>query len=159
MDRHNATTDLFTLIGMMATVAGILVCLFFLFTPASFGAIEASPMIDRSSDLHLSMRWIQPILGQGIVEDAVIRQRSSEALAAVSMDGISKPAAGSVQWVLGRVIVELNRSRVISGPSNRPSDDAAIVTIVRHTAERFQQGLAAEVPKTAHLPQPHHLSF
>src|SRR5574339_390547 len=112
MDRSNRKTDLFTLIGMMATIAGILLCLFFLFTPVTFGAVETSAMIDRSSDLQLSMRWIQPILGQGIVEDAVIRQHSIDSGAAVPVGRMSKPAPGSIQWVLGRVIVELNRSRM-----------------------------------------------
>ena len=122
MDRHNPSTDLFTLIGMMATIAGIVMCLFLLFTPATFGAMDAPAMTDRSSDLYLSMRWIQPILGQGIVEDAVIRQRSTDA--AMTIEGLSRPAQGSIQWVLGRVIVELNRSRMLNGLAGRASDDA-----------------------------------
>ena len=44
MDRISPTTDLFTLVGMMATIAGILVCLFFLFTPMTFGATETNVM-------------------------------------------------------------------------------------------------------------------
>ena len=42
MNRTSPTIDLFTLIGMMATIAGIFLCLFFLFTPTTFGA----PAID-----------------------------------------------------------------------------------------------------------------
>ena len=153
MDRHNPSTDLFTLIGMMTTIAGIVICLFLLFTPATFGAMEAPAMIERSSDLHLSMRWIQPILGQGIVEDAVIRQRSTDAAVSWPIEGISKPAQGSIQWVLGRVVVELNRSRMISGLAGRPpGDDLAIAAIVRHAAEIFQE---SEVPNTGRVPAPH----
>jgi hypothetical protein len=129
MDRPNPTTDLFTLIGMMATIAGILVCLFFLFTPATFGAMETRTMIDRSTDFHVSMRWIQPILGQAIVEDAVIRQRSQ---------GASPSIQGSVQWVLGRVIVELSRSRVVN------TDGQRIVMIARYAAEQFQEKVAVD---------------
>jgi hypothetical protein len=146
MDRPNPKTDLFTLIGMMATIAGISMCLFFLFTPATFGAVETSGMIDRSPDLQLSMRWIQPILGQAIVEDAVIRQRSIDAGATAS----SMPASGSIQWVLGRIVVELNRSRMVVGLS----EDQRIVAIVRHAAQQFQQGVAAEVQTTARIPEP-----
>src|SRR6476469_3533994 len=110
MNRTSPTTDLFTLIGMMATIAGILLCLFFLFTPVTFGAVETSAMIERSSDHNLTMRWIQPILGQAIVEDALIRQRSIAAGGTTPLlEGVSKLDPSSVQWVLGRIIVELNR--------------------------------------------------
>ena len=127
-------TDFLTAIGMMATIAGIFVCLFFLFTPVTFGAMETQSPTDRSLDLHLAMRWIQPILGQAIVEDALIRHRSHEpAGAAQAADGSVKPAYSSVQWMMGRVIVELNRSRVI-GPG---SDEQRIVTIARHAAEQL----------------------
>jgi hypothetical protein len=154
MDRPNPTTDLFTLIGMMATIAGILLCLFFLFTPVTFGAVETSAMIDRSSDLQLSMRWIQPILGQGIVEDAVIRQHSIDSGATVPVGRMSKPAAGSIQWVLGRVIVELNRSRMAG-----LSEDQRIVAIVRHAAQQLQEGVEAEARTTARISEPHNVLF
>ena len=155
MDRPNPTTDLFTLIGMMATIAGILLCLFFLFTPVTFGAVETSAMIDRSSDLQLSMRWIQPILGQGIVEDAVIRQHSIDSGATVPVGRMSKPAPGSIQWVLGRVIVELNRSRMVAGLF----EDQRIVAIVRHAAQQLQEGVEAEARTIARIPEPHNVSF
>ena len=154
MDRSNRKTDLFTLIGMMATIAGILLCLFFLFTPVTFGAVETSAMIDRSSDLQLSMRWIQPILGQGIVEDAVIRQHSIDSGAAVPVGRMSKPAPGSIQWVLGRVIVELNRSRMAG-----LSEDQRIVAIVRHAAQQLQEGVEAKARTTARISEPHTVLF
>lgn len=138
MNRTSQTTDVFTLIGMMATITGILVCLFFLFTPVTFGAMDRNAMIGPSPDLHLSMRWIQPILGQAIVEDALIRQRSSHVAGVTPLfEDSSKLAPGSVQWLLGRVIVELNRSRLVSSLPGHPRDDQRIVTIARHTAEQF----------------------
>ncbi|HEX5550196.1 MAG TPA: hypothetical protein VFX36_05155 [Nitrospira sp.] len=138
MARTSPTTDLFTLIGMMATIAGILLCLFFLFTPATFGAVETNAMIDSSSDHSLTMRWIQPILGQAIVEDALIRQRSIDAGSGTPLlEGMSKLDPSSVQWVLGRIIVELNRSRMISGLPGRPNDDHRIGAIARYAAEQF----------------------
>jgi hypothetical protein len=130
MKRTIHKTDLFTLVGMVATLAGIFVCLFFLFTPVTFGAMETQ----RSSelDVHLAMRWIQPILGQAIVEDALIRDRSQQtADTGQPRDGFTKPAYSSVQWMVGRVIVELNRSRVAG------SDDQRVVTIARHAAEQL----------------------
>ena len=77
MNRTSPPTDVVTLIGMVATIAGILVCLFFLFTPVTFGAVETDTRTDGSPDLQIAMRWIQPILGQAIVEDALIRYRSN----------------------------------------------------------------------------------
>ena len=128
MNRKSPTADVVTLIGMMATIAGILVCLFFLFTPATFGAVETDTRIDGSPDLQIAMRWIQPILGQAIVEDTLIRYRSNVVRIAPVVDG---PATVSVQWVMGRIIVDLNRSRVVGGVA----DDQRITTIARHAGE------------------------
>jgi hypothetical protein len=130
MNRRPPTTDVFTLIGMMATIAGILVCLFFLFTPATFGAVEADTRTERTPDLQIAMRWIQPIVGQAIVEDALIRYRSDVAGMAPIADAV-KPASVSVQWVMGRIIVELNRSRVVGGLA----DYQRITTIARYAGE------------------------
>lgn len=131
MNRISPTTDVYTLIGMMATIAGILVCLFFLFTPATFGAENAETLTDGSPDLQIAMRWIQPILGQAIVEDALIRYRSNDVPTASMIDRPATPAAVSVQWVMGRIIVELNRSRVIGGLS----DDQRIARIAQYATE------------------------
>ncbi len=117
MNRTTPTIDLFTLIGMMATIAGIFLCLFFLFTPTTFGAPAIDVLQDRSPDLYISMRWLQPTLGQAIVEDALIRQRDNDASEAVMLE----TEAGSVQWVIGRVVVELNRSRLVAGTARQPS--------------------------------------
>ncbi|HEX6948294.1 MAG TPA: hypothetical protein VF127_01735 [Nitrospira sp.] len=140
MNRTSHTSDVFTLIGMMATIAGILVCLFFLFTPVTFGAMEALDVSDPSPDLQISMRWIQPILGQAIMEDALIRQRLHESTTAAPFDdGSAKLDHDSIQWVLGRVIVELSRSRMVGGLSAGTHQwDQRIVTIARHAAEQFQ---------------------
>jgi hypothetical protein len=112
------TTDLLTKLGVMASIAGILLCLLFLFTPLTFGAMGTNAMIEHSPDLQISMRWIQPILGRAIVEDAV----------------------------MGRVIVELNGSRMIGGLSARSRhDDQQIVMIARHAAEQLRKGIV-EIP-------------
>ena len=136
MNRTSPNTNVLTMMGMMASIAGILLCLLFLFAPVTF-------MIERSPDLQISMRWIQPILGRAIVEDALIRQRSNEAATqAAILDEPSKPEAGSVQWVMGRVIVELNRSRMIGGLSARGRhDDQRIVMIARQAVEQLREGV------------------
>jgi hypothetical protein len=152
------STDLFTLIGMMATIAGILVCLFFLFTPLTFGAMDRNAVIDRSADLHIAMRWIQPILGQAIVEDAIIRQRPSQSATNMAfIDGAAKPTSGSIQWVVGRVIVELNRSRMGSGLPDEGNE--RIVAIARHAAEQFQDGAVGAARVHDRLPANTNLMF
>lgn len=136
------TTNLLTKLGVMASIAGILLCLLFLFTPLTFGAMGTNTMIEHSPDLQISMRWIQPILGRAIVEDALIRQRSNEAATQAAVLEPSKPEVGSVQWVMGRVIVELNRSRMIGGLSaTSRHDDQRIVMIARHAAEQLRKGI------------------
>jgi hypothetical protein len=138
--------DLFTLIGMMATIAGIFLCLFFLFAPTTFGAPARDVSKDRSPDLYISMRWLQPALGQAIVEDALIRQRRNDIASAATLpDGPAKPEAGSVQWIMGRVVVELNRSRLVGRlPGDRQQDDQRIVMIARHAGEQFQEVVMGE---------------
>ena len=139
MNRTSPTIDLFTLIGMMATIAGIFLCLFFLFTPTTFGAPAIDVSHDRSADLYISMRWLQPTLGQAIVEDALIRQRDNDASEAVMLE----PGAGSVQWVIGRVVVELHRSRLVAAlPGGRREDDQRIVRIARHAAVQLQENIS-----------------
>ncbi len=138
MDRTLPTIDLFTLVGMMATIAGILLCLLFLFAPTTFGATNQNGFLDQPPDLQISMRWIQPILGQAIVEDALIRHRRSQVEAeTAALDGPN--AAASAQWVVGRVIVELHRSRMAGGlPADGHSHAIQrIVTIARHAAKQF----------------------
>ena len=146
MKQTTHTTDVLTLIGMMATIAGILLCLIFLFTPVTFGSMGANTLIGHSPDLQLSMRWIQPVLGRAIVEDALIRQRSNVVVTAMAFnDGRARLEPGSVQWVVGRVIVELNRLRMGGGLSrSRNQDDLRIVSIARYAVEQFQEGAVGE---------------
>lgn len=143
MKQKSQGTDVLTVIGMIASIAGILLCLLLLFTPVTFAAMGTNGMIDRSPDLQTSMRWIQPILGQAIVEDALIRQRENDhanpALA-------SKPAPGSVQWILGRVIVELSQSRMVGGWPDEGGrrNDERIINIARHAAEQLQAEMTGQ---------------
>ena len=134
MNRRSPTIDLVTVIGMMATIAGIFLCLFFLFTPTTFGAPATDVLQDRSPDLSISMRWLQPTFGQAIVEDALIRHGHD------SSRGVTlEPGAGSVQWVIGRVVVELHRSRLVAGPPGSHQEDyQRIARIARHAAVRLQ---------------------
>ena len=56
-----------------------------------------------------------------------------------------EPGVGSVQWVIGRVVVELHRSRLVAAlPGGRQEDDQRIVRIARHAAVQLQEHLTGE---------------
>jgi DNA-binding transcriptional regulator YiaG len=161
MDRAFTSTDLLTFAGMMATVVGIFLCLFFLFAPVTFGATPADTLINRSPDLQLSMRWIQPILGQEIVEDALIKQQYKSEIVEVARirnrtqlqtpdpaESLNIDHAALIQWVIGRLIVELTRHRMESGlpAADRPRDETKqrIMTIAQQAEQEFDKILRTE---------------
>jgi len=107
-------------------------CLFFLFTPVSFAKNLSDEVVNGSVDIQLSMRWIQPILGHAIMEDALIRQQHRAKMDdAIRRGGWKLPAQtfaaqaeeievdhlARVQWVIGRLIVSLTNHQVQVGLS------------------------------------------
>jgi len=121
-----------TLLGTTVTVIGIGLCLSFPFAPAAFGKGPSDEVVNGSVDIQLSMRWIQPILGQAIMEDALIRQQYGTKMGdAIRRDGWKLPAQAfaaqaeeievdhlaRVQWVMGRLIVNLTSHQVQAGLS------------------------------------------
>jgi hypothetical protein len=160
MNRTSTLTSFFTYVGMMITLVGIFLCLFFLFTPVTFGATSFDAVVNRSPDLQLSMRWIQPIVGQAIVEDALIKQQykseNDKALKASNRtqrhgsthdDGVSVDHA-LIQWVMGRLIVELTSHRMESGlPAPiqlRDETNQWILTIAQLAGRQLDEILRAE---------------
>ena len=161
MNRTFTSTGLLTFAGMMATLVGIFLCMLFLFAPITFGAATADTLINSSPDLQLSMRWIQPILGQAIVESALMKEqykselvdaariRSRMQLQALDHASTLKTDhAALVQWVIGRLIVELTRHRIESGlqAADRPRDDAnqRIMAIAQQAGHEFDKILRTE---------------
>lgn len=150
-------TDLAARAGITAVVGAIFLCLLLSFAPNTYGTSLPGAVVNSSSDLQIALRWIQPLLGYAIVEDAVIRQpldgRLSKAidgvdqmpvvahhktaavnsetwtsvhLTATKMDHVSR-----VQWIMGRLIVELTRHRLVA--SDEPADEGnqRIIAIAR----------------------------
>jgi hypothetical protein len=158
MRRTSKSTGFFTFVGMMMTLVGIFLCLFFLFAPLTFGATSPDSVVNSSPDLQLSMRWIQPILGQAIVEDALIKQQySSERIKSSNRiqrqspghaDAMRIDHAALVQWVMGRLIVELTSHRMESGlaaPDQfRDETNQRIMTILQQAGRQFDEILRAE---------------
>src|SRR5215831_4394082 len=158
MDRTFKSSDLFTVLGMMMTLVGIFICLLFLFTPIVFGETLSDVVINTSPDFQLSMRWIQPIVGQAIVEDTLIKQQvkgedqASKSPSRVqsptidSVDSVKLDRAALVQWVIGRLIVELTIHRMESGmPSQLGNElNQRIMTIAQRAERQFNEILRVE---------------
>ena len=159
MERTSKSSDLFTVVGMMMTLVGILVCLFFLFTPVTFGETLPDVVVNTSPDFQLSMRWIQPIVGQAIVEDTLIKQqvkgedqasksRSRMQLPAIERaDSVRIDRAALVQWVIGRLIVELTIHRMESGMPGQLGNELnqRIITIAQRAERQFSEILRVEL--------------
>lgn len=159
MDRAFKSSDLFTVVGMMMTLVGIFMCLFFLFTPVTFGETLSDMVVNTSPDFQLSMRWIQPIVGQAIVEDTLIKQQvKGEDLASKgrsriqpatidSADAVKIDRAALVQWVIGRLIVELTIHRMESGMPGQLGNelDQRIMTIAQRAERQFNEILRVEI--------------
>lgn len=140
MDRIFKFIDLTTSVALVATVVGIVLCLFFLFAPATFGKNLPETVVNGSVDMQVSLRWIQPILGQAIVEDTMIKQQYGNhidglattpkrtaltghliqekvlgAETAAHIESLEADHSTRVQWVLGRVIVTLTSQGIRTG--------------------------------------------
>jgi len=127
---------------MMMTLVGIFMCLFFLLTPVTFGETLSDTVINTSPDFQLSMRWIQPIVGQAIVEDTLIKQQ-------VKVDGadvVKIDRAALVQWVIGRLIVDLTIHRMESGMPGQLGNELSqrIMTIAQRAEQQFNEVLRVE---------------
>lgn len=165
--------DLVTVTGMITAIGGIFLCLFLLFHPFKAGATVPEVATDGVVDLELSMRWIQPILGRGIVEDALIKQQYGDeirhaimvqdrgALAAYLLNGgdpqrqalvyagaMGADHAARVQWVMGRLIVELTRHSVRAGMGTAgpqaEAENRRILTIAQETRKKLDDGFKTE---------------
>lgn len=152
--------------GILMAAGAISLSLCFSVPPVPVGAAVPSMAVQSSADLETALRWIQPLLGRAIVEDAVIRQpfgirngnkiddidqrpavtyhtagmtsdrRTSVHLAARELDHASR-----VQWIMGRLIVELTGHRLVA--PGRPADEGSrrIIAIVRLVEEEWNDAL------------------
>jgi hypothetical protein len=138
--RYN-TTDIIVGVGMCAIVFGAL--LLFL---AANGTIQAAPpqpvVIEQPAGIEVGMTWLQPALGQAIVDQVLFEHRSNQVMAqsasewnratlayhefqslpggafgTVMRQAVAVPAEhqARVQGVLGRTIVNFTRRGIRSG--------------------------------------------
>lgn len=159
MDWTFKSSDLFTVVGLMMTLVGIVLCLFLLFTPVTFGETLSDTVVNTSPDFQLSMRWIQPIVGQAIVEDTLIKlqvkgeDQASKGRSRIqpptidSADSVRIDRAALVQWVIGRLIVELTAHRMESGMPGQLGNELnqRIMTIAQRAERQFTEILRVEL--------------
>jgi hypothetical protein len=168
VDRKGQEQEHVTVETEMTTVIGAVLMLSVVMVAAAWGATRPNVMMNGSTDLEVSMRWVQPILGRAIVEDSLIKQRTlGEVSRAVRvLNGtslndyyphgedrrilesdyirtIEADHDARVQWVLGRLIVELTRHRLGAGDpaADRLADEGnqRIIAIARQTAREFDE--------------------
>lgn len=127
-------------IALATTGFGVFLCLQFLVAPVTFGTDLSDAAVHAPVDMQISLRWIQPLLGQAIVEDTLIKLQYGSKLgdavktsnrmamatahplggnppvqAADYAEAIKADHAARVQWVMGRLIVDLTSQRVQAG--------------------------------------------
>jgi len=141
MKRHLEPVDLVVAVGLFATVACV-----YLFFASTTGALDAgvppAATIGRAPDIMDSMDWVQPALGQAIVDDYLLSRREASTRAAtqeqlsramlVTLGLESSPngqfesirawaarveadQAARAQYVMGRFIVNFTQRGVRTG--------------------------------------------
>lgn len=134
------TLDIIVGVGMTAIVFGAI--LLFVATAGSFQPLSAGPALDAFADDRTGMTWLQPALGQAVVDQALLERRANQRMAAsvsewnratmafhdlqsrpgglygsLMQAAIEIPAAhmARVQGVMGRSIVNFTGRGVRSG--------------------------------------------
>lgn len=119
MDRTLRFIDSAASVVLASTVIAIAVWI--LCGPPSFGASPAGVTVNDSPDIQIAMRWVQPIVGQAIVEDILLTQRYGRRFTSATLatnlrsrgaHRADLSARLASQWVMGRVIVALTRQEL-----------------------------------------------
>jgi len=173
MDRTFKSIDLTTSVALLATVVGIILCLFFIFAPATFGRNLPEPVVNSPIDIQVSLRWIQPILGQAIVEDTLIKQqyrgpiggpattsergtlanhttqgKPFDTAFATHIDSLETDHAARLQWILGRLIVTFTsqqmRTGMVSTNDSAREANQRIIGLAQETGAKLDDLFKAE---------------
>ncbi len=174
MDRIFKFVDLATSVALMATVVGIVLCLFFLFAPTTFGKNLPETVVNGSVDIQVSLRWIQPILGQAIVEDTLIKQRYGnhidgpvttpkrttlaghptqeqvlETAIAAHIERLEADHSTRVQWILGRLIVTFTsqgiRTGMVTADNTDNEPNRRIIALAQEAGIKLDDAFKAEL--------------
>ena len=172
MERISKFFDLTTSVALRATVVGIVLCLFF-FAPTTFGKNMPETVVNGSADIQVSLRWIQPILGQAIVEDTLIKQQYGNHIDGLILTPKRMPLAGQlaqkkvletaiashiesleadhstrVQWILGRLIVTFTsqgiRTGMVTADKSADEPNRRIIALAQETGTKLDDAFKAE---------------
>jgi hypothetical protein len=173
MERISKFFDLTTSVALLATVVGIVLCLFFLFAPTTFGKNLPETVVNGPVDIHVSLRWIQPILGQAIVEDTLIKQQYGnhidglvptpkrmtlaghlaekkvlETAIASHIENLEADHSTRVQWILGRLIVTFTsqgiRTGMVTADKSADEPNRRIIALAQETGTKLDDAFKAE---------------
>lgn len=173
MDRTFKFIDPVTSVALIATVVGIVLCLFLLFTPTTFGKDLPEVAVSRSVDSQVSMRWIQPILGQAIVEDTLIKRQHGNHIGdlvttpkrttlagqltrekvlrtaiSAQIESLEADHATRVQWILGRLIVTFTsqgvRTGMVTADKSADEPNRRIIALAREAGIKLDDAFKAE---------------
>ena len=173
MERISKFFDLTTSVALLATVVGIVLCLFFLFAPTTFGKNLPETVVNGPVDIQVSLRWIQPILGQAIVEDTLIKQQYGnhidglvptpkrmtlaghltekkvlETAIASHIENLEADHSARVQWILGRLIVTFTsqgiRTGMVTADKSADEPNRRIIALAQETGAKLDDAFKAE---------------
>ena len=171
--RYN-TIDIIVGVGMCAIVFGAL--LFFVAANGTFQAAIPQPIsIEQPLGIQVGMNWLQPALGQAIVDQVLFERRANQVMAqsasewnratlahhelqslpgrpfvAVMHQAATVPAEhmARVQGVMGRAIVNFTKRGIRSGALSAEVDDSAYNTGMIRVTESRKQRLDHEFAST-----------
>lgn len=172
MSYRYSVIDVVVGIGMCAIVLGAL--LLFLATTLTLQEANPQPLsIEQSAGKDFGMRWLQPALGQAIVEQAVLDRRTNQAIAqsakewnratiayhhaqslpgpfdSIMQQAIAGPAEhrARVQMVTGQAIVNFTkravRHGVLWGDQHFTNFNARMIRITEASAQRMDDAFTA----------------
>lgn len=173
MERISKFFDLTTSVALLATVVGIVLCLFFLFAPTTFGKNLPETVVNGPVDIQVSLRWIQPILGQAIVEDTLLKQQYGnhiddlvptpkrttlegrpthekvlETAIASHIENLEADHSTRVQWILGRLIVTFTsqgiRTGMVTADKSADEPNRRIIALAQETGTKLDDAFKAE---------------
>ena len=173
MERISKFFDLTTSVALLATGAGIVLCLFFLFASTTFGKNLPETVVNGPVDIQVSLRWIQPILGQAIVEDTLIKQQYGnhvdglvptpkrmtlaghlaqkkvlETAIAGHIESLEADHSTRVQWILGRLIVTFTsqgiRTGMVTADKSAEEPNRRIIALAQEAGTKLDDAFKAE---------------
>lgn len=142
MSNKYTTIDVIVGVGMCAIVFGAL-----LFFVAATGTFQVAPIenfpVEQPSGVLVGMTWLQPALGQAIVEQALLEQRTNRGMAGAAAEwNRATMAHDNLQSISGGRLEGVMRQAATA-----PSDHAARVQSVmgREIVNFTTRGLRSEV--------------